>query len=293
MKAYMEWAAACWNQWQEGDINISFNPDKPGYLHDHFIGLNYEVNLSKPAGERIENVTFQGKPLADDQVLTLCVNDYRYTGLKNEGIISGEKEWESPNSVRDMLVAYLAEHDPLQPTVDNNWKITGVDLSKDDPRRQEIINLINVGKLDTPYNKSYNLADYDALIAEAQSRNVIVDGNAFQVDSAVSSGLGDTVFYRLRDLAVAFNGTPAMFNVEWNGQVAITKGSEYTAASLAPRPEGSAIDYANITIQVDGVDVETSTLLIGGNYYVSADGLNTLLGVSAVEADGVLTVTTK
>ena len=293
MNAYMEWAAACWNQWQEGDINISFNPDKPGYLHDHFIGLNYEVNLSKPAGERIENVTFQGKPLADDQVLTLCVNDYRYTGLKNEGIISGEKEWESPNSVRDMLVAYLAEHDPLQPTVDNNWKITGVDLSKDDPRRQEIINLINEGKLDTPYNKSYNLADYDALIAEAQSRNVIVDGNAFQVDSAVSSGLGDTVFYRLRDLAVAFNGTPAMFNVEWNGQVAITKGSEYTAASLAPRPEGSAIDYANITIQVDGIDVETSTLLIGGNYYVSADGLNALLGVSAVEADGVLTVTTK
>ena len=120
-----------------------------------------------------------------------------------------------------------------------------------------------------------------------------MDGNAFQVDSAVSSGLGDTVFYRLRDLAVAFNGTPAMFNVEWNGQVAITKGSEYTAASLAPRPEGSAIDYANITIQVDGVDVETSTLLIGGNYYVSADGLNALLGVSAVEADGVLTVTTK
>ena len=52
--------------------------------------------------------------------LTLCVNDYRYTGLKNEGIISGEKEWESSASVRDMLVAYLAEHDPLEPAVDHN-----------------------------------------------------------------------------------------------------------------------------------------------------------------------------
>ena len=122
MKAYMEWAAACWNQWKEGDVSISFNPQKPGYLHDHFIGLNYEVNLSKPAGERIENVTFQGKPLTDDMTLTLCVNDYRYTGLKNEGIISGEKEWESSASVRDMLVAYLAEHDPLEPAVDHNWK---------------------------------------------------------------------------------------------------------------------------------------------------------------------------
>ena len=152
MKAYMEWAAACWNQWKEGDVSISFNPQKPGYLHDHFIGLNYEVNLSKPAGERIENVTFQGKPLTDDMTLTLCVNDYRYTGLKNEGIISGEKEWESSASVRDMLVAYLAEHDPLEPAVDHNWKITGVDLQKDNPDRATLIELVNTGRLESPYS---------------------------------------------------------------------------------------------------------------------------------------------
>ena len=74
--------------------------------------------------------------------LTLCVNDYRYTGLKNEGIISGEKEWESSASVRDMLVAYLAEHDPLEPAVDHNWKITGVDLQKDNPDRATLIELV-------------------------------------------------------------------------------------------------------------------------------------------------------
>ena len=43
----------------------------------------------------------------------------------------------------------------------------GVDLSLDDPRRQEIIDLVNAGRLDTPYDKSYNLADYDAIIASA------------------------------------------------------------------------------------------------------------------------------
>ena len=198
MKAYMEWAAECWNQWQPGDINISFNPDKAGYLHDHFIGLNYEVNLSKPAGERIENVTFQGEPLTDDMTLTLCVNDYRYTGLKNEGIISGEKQWESSASVRDMLVAYLAEHDPLEPVVDNNWKITGVDLQLDNPERAAYIEKINAGELATPYNKSINLNE---------ANNVIVNGLLCSADSAVSSGLGDTTFYRLRDLAAAFQGT--------------------------------------------------------------------------------------
>ncbi|MBM6723777.1 bifunctional metallophosphatase/5'-nucleotidase [Pseudoflavonifractor phocaeensis] len=282
MKAYMEWAAECWNQWQPGDINISFNPDKAGYLHDHFIGLNYEVNLSKPAGERIENVTFQGEPLTDDMTLTLCVNDYRYTGLKNEGIISGEKQWESSASVRDMLVAYLAEHDPLEPVVDNNWKITGVDLQLDNPERAAYIEKINAGELATPYNKSINLNE---------ANNVVVNGLLYSADDAVSSGLGDTVFYRLRDLAVAFKGTTAAFDLTWNNGVVLTKGGEYTAAPLAPRADGTAIDYANLTVTVDGTPVEVSALLIGGNYYVSAEGINTLLGINAVEADGVLTLT--
>lgn len=282
MKAYMEWAAECWNQWQPGDINISFNPDKAGYLHDHFIGLNYEVNLSKPDGERIENVTFQGEPLTDDMTLTLCVNDYRYTGLKNEGIISGEKQWESSASVRDMLVAYLAEHDPLEPVVDNNWKITGVDLQLDNPERAAYIEKINAGELATPYNKSINLNE---------ANNVVVNGLLYSADDAVSSGLGDTVFYRLRDLAVAFKGTTAAFDLTWDNGVALTKGGEYTAAPLAPRADGTAIDYANLTVTVDGAPVEVSALLIGGNYYVTAEGINTLLGINAVEAGGVLTLT--
>lgn len=280
MKAYMEWAAECWNQWQPGDINISFNPDKAGYLHDHFIGLNYEVNLSKPAGERIENVTFQGEPLTDDMTLTLCVNDYRYTGLKNEGIISGEKQWESSASVRDMLVAYLAEHDPLEPVVDNNWKITGVDLQLDNPERAAYIEKINAGELATPYNKSINLNE---------ANNVVVNGLLYSADSAVSNGT--VYYYRLRDLATAFKGTTAAFDLKWNGSVTLIKGGEYTAAPLIGRGQVTPMEMVDLTISVDGAPVEVSALLIGGNYYVSAEGINTLLGINAVEADGVLTLT--
>lgn len=294
LKAYMEWSAECYNQWKEGDINISFDSEYPDYLYDMFAGVDYEIDLSQPKGERIKNVMFKGEPLKDDQTLTLAVNNYRYSSaLKSGGLVSGTKEWESSSSIRDMIVAYFAEHSPVAPTVDNNWKIVGVDLNEDDPRRAELISLINDGLLDTPYAKSYNLADYETLVAQAKANSVLVDGKAFKVDTAVSSGLGDTVFYRLRDLAVALNGTSAMFNVEWTGQVSITKGSEYTAASLAPRPDDAPIDYANITIQVDGSAVDTSALLIGGNYYVSAEGLSALLGISAVETDGVLTISTK
>ena len=173
LKAYMEWSAQCYNQWVPGDINISFDPEYPGYLYDMFAGVDYEINLSKPKGERIENVMFQGKPLSDEQTLTLAVNNYRYSSaLKSGGLVEGKKEWESPNSIRDMIVAYFAEHSPVAPTVDNNWKITGVDLSLEDARRAEIVGLVNAGRLETPYEKSYNLNDYDAIIASAKPEEV-------------------------------------------------------------------------------------------------------------------------
>lgn len=284
MKAYMEWAAACYNTWKPGDINISFNAAKPGYLHDHFAGLTYEVNLSKPEGQRIENVVFKGQPLKDDQELILCVNDYRFSGLKTAGIIHGEKLTESSASVRDMLVAYLAKHDPLEPKVDNNWKITGVDLQLDNPARAAYVAKINSGELAAPYYKGINLNE---------ANNVVVNGKLASADAAVSSGLAGVTFYRLRDLAVALKGTDAAFNVEWNKGVIVTKGGAYAADSLPARASGTAIDYADITATVDGAPVEISALLIAGNYYVSADSLTKLLGVTASEAGGVLTVTAK
>ena len=297
LKAYMEWSAECYNQWKEGDINISFDPEYPDYLYDMFAGVDYEIDLSQPKGERIKNVMFKGEPLADDQTLTLAVNNYRYSSaLKAQGIVSGTKEWESSNSIRDMIVAYFAEHSPVAPTVDNNWKIVGVDLSEDDPRRAELIGYINDGLLDTPYAASYNLADYDALVAQAQANaaakagNVSVDGQAGNADAADQDGIR---YYRLRDLAVVLKGTAAAFNVEWDGQVVVTKGGEYTAEALEAHAADAAVEAATITVTVDGTPVEISALLISGNYYVTAAGLNALLGVTVETVGDVLTITTK
>lgn len=165
LKNYMEWSANCYNQWVEGDINISFDPEYPGYLYDMFAGVDYEIDLSQEKGNRIKNVRFNGEPLKDEQILTLAVNNYRYSSaLKSRGLIKGIKEWESSNSIRDMIVAYFAENSPVTPFVDNNWKIVNVDLNENDPRRAELISLINEGKLESPYKKSYNLSDYENLI---------------------------------------------------------------------------------------------------------------------------------
>ena len=161
LKAYMEWSAECYNQWVPGDINISFDPEYPDYLYDMFAGVDYEIDLSQPKGQRIKNVMFKGEPLQDDQQLTLAVNNYRYSSaLKAFNLVSGKKEWESSCSIRDMIVAYFAEHSPVAPEVDNNWRIVGVDLQLDNPMRAELIEKINAGEIDTHYAKSLNLNDY-------------------------------------------------------------------------------------------------------------------------------------
>lgn len=294
LKGYMEWAAACYNQWVPGDINISFDPEYPGYLYDMFAGVDYEIDLSQPKGERIKNVMFKGAPLQDDQTLTLAVNNYRYSSaLKAQNLIAGKKEWESSNSIRDMIVAYLAEHSPISPEVDNNWKIVGVDLSLDDPRRQEIVDLVNAGRLDTPYDKSYNLADYDAIIASAApAGNVAVNGTV--VGSAFTYQIDDgAVYYRLRDLAFALKDTSAAFNVEWNGQmVVITKGAAYTAEPIQDSPMSPAFMETTLSVLADGQVEVAAALMSPGYHCVTAEGLAALLGLSVTEADGVLTITT-
>ena len=293
LKGYMEWAAACYNQWVPGDINISFDPEYPGYLYDMFAGVDYEIDLSQPKGERIKNVMFKGAPLQDDQTLTLAVNNYRYSSaLKAQNLIAGKKEWESSNSIRDMIVAYLAEHSPISPEVDNNWKIVGVDLSLDDPRRQEIVDLVNAGRLDTPYDKSYNLADYDAIIASAApAGNVAVNGTV--VGSAFTYQIDDgAVYYRLRDLAFALKDTSVAFNVEWNGQmVVITKGAAYTAEPIQDSPMSPAFMETTLSVLADGQVEVAAALMSPGYHCITAEGLAALLGLSVTEADGVLTIT--
>ena len=303
LKSYMEWSAECYNQWKEGDINISFDPEYPDYLYDMFAGVDYEIDLSQPKGERIKNVMFKGEPLQDDQTLTLAVNNYRYSSaLKSGGLVSGTKEWESSNSIRDMIVAYFAEHSPVAPEVDNNWKIVGVDLSEDDPRRAEIIGYINDGLLDAPYAESYNLADYDALVAEAQANaaaqanNVSADGTAVgkAFTYTVEAADGTVTYYRLRDIAFAVKDTAAAFDVSWDNGVVLTVGGTYTAEAVTDSSMSPAAVETTLSAQVDGQTVEVPAVLLNpGNYCVTAEGLATLLGATVTVTDGVLNITTK
>lgn len=148
-------AGAYFNQYREGDVTISFNPDIRMYNYDMFAGVNYEIDISKPVGERIVNLTFQGEPLKDDQELVLALNNYRYGGLATAGIIDPANlvfdstiDLADTPAVRDLISVYAQEKGELTPKCDENWKIVGADL--DDPDAETIYELVREGKLQIP-----------------------------------------------------------------------------------------------------------------------------------------------
>ncbi|MCI9121207.1 MAG: LysM peptidoglycan-binding domain-containing protein [Oscillibacter sp.] len=150
LKAIMEdKAGSFFNQYQEGDVTISFNPNIRLYNYDMFAGVNYEINISKPVGSRIENLTYQGHPLGEDETLVLALNNYRYGGLVSAGLINEKDVVYEGGAVRDMITEYVASLDgPLMPEVDHNWKITGADL--DDPQKDLIYEKVRNGEIEIP-----------------------------------------------------------------------------------------------------------------------------------------------
>lgn len=157
LKEIMEqYAGAYFNEYREGDVTISFNPDIRGYNYDMFAGVAYEIDISKPVGERIVNLTFEGEPLADDTELVLALNNYRFGALTNLGLLSEDDvvfdstvELADTPAVRDLISVYVQEMGGvLEPVCDNNWRIVGADL--DDPQRDLIYEMIRSGEIVIP-----------------------------------------------------------------------------------------------------------------------------------------------
>ncbi len=163
LKAIMEeYAGKFFNQWQPGDVTISFDENIRMYMYDEFAGVDYEINVSQPVGSRIQNVMYKGEPLSDTEELVLALNNYRYGGLVNAGLINEADVVYEGGAVRDYITEYVSSLDgPLMPEVDNNWKIVGADL--EDPQKDLIYDMVRSGELTIPTSEDGRTPNVAAL----------------------------------------------------------------------------------------------------------------------------------
>src|SRR3984885_5075581 len=100
------------------------NPQVIGYNYDMAQGGVYEIDLREPAGHRIRNLRWHGKPLDDNQPLRIAVNNYRAGGSAGYSMFHGAKiVWRSPDEIRDLVIQYYSEHKTLPAQPDNNWRV--------------------------------------------------------------------------------------------------------------------------------------------------------------------------
>lgn len=173
---FMEWSMSYYNTWNEGDVTISFNEDVRGYNYDMFAGVNYKVDLSKNAGNRVVNPTINGEAIDPNKVYKVAVNNYRFGTLTKNGWVKPEDKYydsyetmQDAGRIRDLIIKYTKEekNGKLDPIVHNNWEIIGVKL--DYSERDAIYEMIKEGKIVIPRSsdgrtlniKSINIKDYD------------------------------------------------------------------------------------------------------------------------------------
>ena len=96
----------------------------PGFNYDMAEGVDYEIDPSRPEGDRIRNLRWQGKPLAADQKLRIALNNYRAGGSGGYQMFQNAKVlWRSPEDIRELVIRYYTERKtiPVEPT--GNWRI--------------------------------------------------------------------------------------------------------------------------------------------------------------------------
>jgi 2',3'-cyclic-nucleotide 2'-phosphodiesterase/3'-nucleotidase len=102
------------------------------YNFDSAAGIDYIVDVSKPAGERIKILAFtDGKPFEPDKKYTVAVNSYRGNGggnLLTEGAgLSPEEARKrllrsTDKDLRYYMMKYIEEQKTISPEKLNNWK---------------------------------------------------------------------------------------------------------------------------------------------------------------------------
>lgn len=112
----------------EGDrvtVSPSFSTPKPQhYNYDMWEGIDYEINVSRPVGERVVKLRYRGKPVDPAASFDVVMNNYRAGGGGNYGMFKGKPVVKDiPTDVSELMANYILERGTIEASVDHNWRV--------------------------------------------------------------------------------------------------------------------------------------------------------------------------
>lgn len=125
LKDALEHSARYFRAFEPGKTAAELVDEKiPAYNFDVAEGVTYDLDISKPFGQRIQNLRFRGQPVSPTQKLRLATNNYRvnggggYTMYKDAPVV-----YRSSEEIRDLIIDWVERHKTIPTEPSNNWRI--------------------------------------------------------------------------------------------------------------------------------------------------------------------------
>lgn len=112
-------------------VNPAFEYPKPQhYNYDMWEGIRYTIDVSKPEGQRITELTdLNGQPLDMNKEYEIVLNNYRAGGGGGYDMFAGKPVVREVNvEVSELITNYIREHGTVQAETDGNWKVVGAKI---------------------------------------------------------------------------------------------------------------------------------------------------------------------
>ena len=136
LRDYLEYSARYFKQTEEGAefdsvdgtnaIDEVLESPIPDYNYDALAGIDYDINVSKPTGQRIENLKqADGSEVGDDDRFILAINNYRQSGGGGYPVDGLNEVYNEQVEVRQALIDWAEAKQIVDPAdfFDENWQV--------------------------------------------------------------------------------------------------------------------------------------------------------------------------
>ena len=124
LKRVLEKSASLLSSYDFTHQQSRFVPGAPAYNFDMASGVSYEVDPSRPVGDRIVNLSFRGAPLDTAQLLKVAVNSYRALGGGGfPAFPEAPHLAHDPRLVRDLIADYVRRQGVPDQPLTPGWSI--------------------------------------------------------------------------------------------------------------------------------------------------------------------------